>query len=186
MGGSEEDLMGKRRIVWMTLVASALSTLGLYFGLIPYLDEYLVINRKTGQLFRVSTYYAIYTSRTEETELFNRGGDVNGRVPMTAKNADVYINRFVRQYPWVNPEDATVHRNQHGDKLLTAFSELFNFDSKGMFPDEFYNRIIMDRIKIWNSDEIDNDPDAVIKRIKKENRERAELFKNMTFLPAKP
>lgn len=149
---------------------SIVSILVMFFILVPYKVEIYSINRKTGHQPGVITYWGIYTTSRplNVTHYYEKFGT------FTATERLMPCLRIMKRFPWSTSEGEDL---APGSKYADVFNEMFNSlrgvwsssEGEREIPANEVEAAIRLRIPIWNSSEVDRDPQAVMERIRLEN-----------------
>lgn len=138
--------------------------------LMPYQSEVYSIDRRTGNRERVVTYWGIYSVRRPMKDMakyFGRFGN------FTAESKSIPCLYITQRFPWSMPEAEGI---LPGDTYQTVFDELFfalqrwsTSNGEREVPAGEVDAAFRRRIPIWNSDEVERDPQAILTRIRREN-----------------
>jgi hypothetical protein len=166
----EYGMSQNRSVKLMVLLGiTIVSMLVMFFILVPYEVETYSINRKTGLQPGVFTYWGIYTTSRpmNVTHYYEKFGT------FTATERLMPCLRITKRFPWSTREGEDL---APGSKYADVFDELFSSlrrwspsEGERQIPADELEAAMRRRIPIWNSSEVDRDPQAIIERIRMEN-----------------
>lgn len=163
-------MSGKPRFVtWLVLVSIPLGMLVTLLALIPIKEDRLLINRQNGQGTHIRYILGFETIR--QRMHYAKVDRLSGLAGLTAPDEDVLIRSYTwRCVPFSWPAH---HENQPGIQLEAAAIALFYADAQlpvaASFSTSEVDRLIRERLPLWNSPDLDRDPARVLAPIRAEN-----------------
>lgn len=158
-----------RFATWLVLGGILMGMLLTTLALIPLKEDQLLINRRTGQVFWKRSYLGIHTTTVQMA--YAKTDRLAGLAGLTAPDEEVLIEGYVyRCLPFGWP--ASRH-NTRGMQLQHAMITLFYFEpdfhTPTTLPTAEVNRLVRERLPLWNSPELDRDPQRVLTPIQTQN-----------------
>jgi len=170
-----------RLTIWMILIGTVLALLVVYFLCVPYRTMTQYINRRTGAHTYQNTYLGVFTE--EGLSSSPTRGDPARFGDLTAEEIKLPVIIRHWRFPWSAWRDV---ESQPGAAYSKAFIELFwtlGYEQTGkrtIPPDELH-AITKRRILLWNSADLDRDPQAIADQAHAEN----EALRALPAVPAK-